>query len=158
MRALAASLLGAITLTANSACDPCSGVSNCGTMPAVHVEGRIVDETEGWGIANAQVSLALRDGSVVETQTDRDGLFDGTIRVDSTGQFRYDLFVVPPIDSPFVIRNMTCRVTAQIGDGCPLGRIVSRPYFSEFIRIAYRDAEGAVVPNALVTFHRKSRG
>jgi hypothetical protein len=124
----------------------------------LHIEGRIVDETEGWGVANAQISLALRDGSLVATQTDGDGLFDGTIRVDSAGHFSYDLSVVPPADSPFVIRNMTCEVTTHIGDGCPLGRIVSRPYFSEFIRIAYRDAEGAVVPNAVVTFHRKSGG
>jgi hypothetical protein len=78
--------------------------------------------------------------------------------VDTAGRFAYDLTVVPPVDSPFVIRNLTCEVTTTVGDGCPLGRIVSRPYFSDFIRIAYRDADGQVVPNAVVTFRRKSGG
>jgi hypothetical protein len=158
MKVLSIMALSATLMAAISGCEPCSRVSNCGTTRAVHIEGRIVDETDGRGVANARISLALRDGSVKETNTDAEGLFEGTIPVDSGGTYTYDLFVVPPVDSPFVIRNLVCNVTTTIGDGCPLGRIVSRPYFSDFIRIAYRDADGAVVPNAAVTFRRTSGG
>jgi hypothetical protein len=158
VRSLRAFFVGAAAVAVFTGCEPCSGVSNCGTTQAVHVEGRIVDETGGGGVGNAQVTVTLRDGSVTTTRTDDDGLFDGTIGVDSAGRFAYDLLIVPPADSPFVIRNLACDVTTTIGDGCPLGRIVSRPYFSDFIRIAYRDADGEVVPNAAVTFRRKSGG
>lgn len=151
-------MLYGAAVVAFGGCEPCTGVSNCGTTRAIHIEGRIVDETEGWGVANAQISVALADGSVSATTTNGDGLFDGTIGVDSAGRFIYDLKVVPPVDSPFVIRNLVCQVTMTVGDGCLLGRIVSRPYFSEFIRIAYRDADGEVVPKATVTFRRKSGG
>jgi hypothetical protein len=139
-------------------CEPCSGVTNCGTTHAVHIEGRVVDQIEGWGIPEARISIVFRDGSVVSTVTNDDGLFEGTIDADSAGKFIYDLLVAPPADSTFLIRNLTCEVRTGVGDGCPLGRIVSRPYFSDFIRIAYRDAEGAVVSNAEVTFRRKSGG
>lgn len=138
------------------ACDPCAGVSSCGATRAVHVEGGIVEPVNGEPVADAQVVLTLRNGSLATSRTDGEGLFEGTIGVDSFGTFPYDLSVVPPVDSPFVIRDLICDVGARTGDGCPLGRIVSRPYVADFVRIAYRDADGAVVSKATVTFRRKS--
>ena len=148
----AALLASALAL---SACDPCSGVANCRMARAIHVEGQLVDPVSGASSKNAQVTMVL-DGSIATTRTDGDGLFANTLAVDSAGSFVFDLSVVPAVDSPFVIRDLVCRVGP--GGGCPLGRVVSRPYFWEFAQVRYRDADGAVVPKAAVTFRRKSGG
>jgi hypothetical protein len=154
MRAWPIPIVAGIALLLSSGCEPCSGVANCGTMQAVHVEGRIVDQGTGESVPDAQVSISLQSGASATGRTDAEGLFEETIAVDSTGVFTYDLSVVPPGDSAFVIPGLKCPVGSPASGACLLGRVVSRPYFWDFVRLAYRDAGGEVVPNAALTFRR----
>src|SRR5215213_8959988 len=63
VRASRIPIVAGITLLLTAGCEPCSGVANCGTTRAVHVEGRIVDQATGKSVPDAQVSIALQGGA-----------------------------------------------------------------------------------------------
>lgn len=153
----AAVALLAATLVVSLGCEPCSGVAHCAAIRAVHVEGRLIETESAASVAKARVTVVLANGAVSTTATDGEGLFAATIAVDSVGSYTYDLSVVPPSDSPFVARALTCRVSGSAGDGCPLGVVVSRPYFADFVQVTYRESN-IIVPNAAARFHRTGGG
>jgi hypothetical protein len=142
--------------TLTSGCDPCSGVTNCGAVNAVHVEGRLVDPSTGIGASRAAIAVSVENGETRSLSADDDGAFAFTVGVPGPGTYEYDLAITPLSDSAIIIRGLTCEVMAASGSGCLLGRVVTRPHFWDFVRLELRDAPGEFLVNAEIAFRRTS--
>jgi hypothetical protein len=149
-------LLVAIVVLSSAACDPCAGVLDCRVDPALRVEGRLVDVVSGRSASGVRVAVTSA-GTTIATNTNQEGLFDLEVPVSTTGSIEYDLAVSLPGDSTFTAPAQLCKVTAIRGSGCPLGLVVTRPYFPDISEIWYRGGRDIVlVPGAATRFDRQS--
>lgn len=143
----------AVIFLATSACDPCAGTFECRGSPVLRLEGRVVHVISGRSIDGAEVSASI-GGHTATTTTGSDGLFALAIPTPVADSARYDLSVRPPGDTAFQAKGLTCRVSVVRGSGCPLGLVVSRPYFPDFAEIHYRSSNNVIVPSARLRFTR----
>jgi hypothetical protein len=145
----------ALALVSSAGCDPCAGMFDCRESPRLRVEGKLVNVTTGRAVPNAEV-VAEVGGNSATSITHGDGLFSISVPTQTADSAPYALLIRPPNDSAFEARGLRCPVSDIRGSGCPLGLVVSRPYFPDVAEISYRGSNDVVIPSARVRFTRQA--
>jgi hypothetical protein len=151
-------LLAALLLSAPlAACDPCAGLSACGTSPHLNYPGRVIDRDTGKPVAGVRVSFIRIDGVAISPDTvvgisDSDGHF--LLRADAAGegQVRGDYLVEPPGLPGYRVAWQSLVTVNRAGEGRDLGTLVTVPYHV-FVG-AVRRADGSSLVGARLDYRQ----
>ena len=150
-----------LSVLALSACDPCFGVSSCGSDPRLAIEGTLVGHVSGRPVSDVLVDV-IRTGGVelasdsVSTSTGTDGHWKVVIAAHAAGEVIVDINVRAKEFSTYRVRGLHVAVTDRRGQGTLLPAWVVDPHFPYAAELHYRAPQDVRVEGATVEFHRTS--
>ena len=116
-----------LLVTVLSACDPCTGVSLCGTA-FVSYDGRVLSNADGSAIQNVGVTVSRVSGiavdpATIDLRTDSLGIFRIRLKADAAGEVvvRIALGGAGTPQSSSTVREQPLRTTRSNGNVLWLG-------------------------------------
>jgi hypothetical protein len=155
------SVAACLSVLALGACDPCFGVSSCGSDPRLAIEGTLVGHITGRPVSGVVVDV-IRTGGVelssdsVSTVTGADGYWRVGVPAHATGEVIVDINVRAKDFATYRVRGMHVLVTDRRGQGTILPAWVVDPHFPYAAELHYRGPQDVRVEGATVEFHRTS--
>jgi hypothetical protein len=143
-----------------SACDPCAGLSACGSMPAhLVMDGQLVRAENGRGVDGIAVDVIRRGGVELATDSLRvtttdGGFFHVDVRALQPGDVILDFQVnTPELPHPYIVSQRVTTVDRS-GESFVLDRWVVNPYLLDYASII-SPSSGAPLPNTTVKLIRR---
>ena len=146
------------------ACDPCSGVAQCGaadSSPYLAIDGQIVEAATGDGVDGVRVDVVRRGGVSVAVDSLSTVTADGghwRVRFSPTvaGAIDADARVTTPAGLSYTVRGLHFTSSVRGGDANLVDRWVANPYFPNLGEFYVRGTDDQRVAGATVEFRRTS--
>ena len=144
------------------ACDPCSGVAQCGAAegsPYLAVDGQIVEAASGVGVDGVRVAVVRRGGirvtqDSVSTMTANGGHWRVQFSTAVAGAIDADAIVTTPEGLSYTVQGLHFSSSPRVGDANLVDRWVSNLYFPNLGEIFARGTDDQRVAGVRVEFRR----